>query len=95
MWSLPHTERVGVSQKSCDTAIRPDLAVLIQAVFSLTLVGIYPNPGIWLLFKRFSLGLVFCFVLGTDTGRFARLRGVTVVNRYKSICRLQCYSLIN
>lgn len=84
-----------VSPKSCDTAIRPDLAVLIQAVFSLTAVGIYPNPGIWLLFKRFSLGLVFYFVLGTDTGRSVRFPGVTVVSRCKSICRLQCYSLVS
>lgn len=70
-----------VSQESCDT----DLTVLIQ---SLTEAGVCPNPGIWLLFKRFSLGLVFYFVLGTDTGRSVRLPSVTVVNRCKSICRL-------
>lgn len=84
-----------VSPKSCDAAIRPDLAVLIQAVFSLTATGIYPNPGIWLLFKSFSLGLVFYFVLGTDTGRYVRLPSVTVANRCKSICRLRCNSLVS
>lgn len=85
-----------VSQKSHDTAISDtDLTVLIQAVFSLIAVGIHPNLGIWLLFKRFSLGLVFYFVLGTDTGRSIRLPGVAVVTKCKSIGRLQCYSLIS
>lgn len=73
-----------VSQKSCDTAIRPDLAVLNQAVFSLTVAGVYPNPGIWLLFKRFPVRLVFYFVLGTDTGRSVRLPSVTVFSRCKA-----------
>lgn len=42
-----------VSPKSRNTAMRPDLAVLIRALFSLTVAGINPDTGIWLLFKGF------------------------------------------
>lgn len=76
-----------VSQKSCDTSISDThLTVFIQAVFSLTAVGMYPSLGIWLLFKRYSSGLVLYFVLGTDTGRSIRLPSVAVVTKCKSIC---------
>lgn len=63
-----------VSQKSYDRANSDtDLTVLIEAVFSLTAAGMCPSLGIWLLFKIFSSGLIFYFVLGTDTGRSLRL----------------------
>lgn len=69
--------------------------VLIQAMFSLNAVGTCPNLGIWLLFKRFFLGLAFYFLLGTDAGRSIRFPGVAVVTKCKNIGRLQCYSLIS